>query len=321
LDVFAYGPPLRSAFGSTMDVSPGTTDTIEKSICPDLLEDPVQRKWVESLPVKERRPVCDLYNKVADLKSDKTNARFLKVDTLVRYLRFKEGKVKDAEKDLRAFLEWRKSFKVDEKVEGYETSQARTIFEKYTCHEAHGVDKNGIPVVYNPMGQSDPDGVCSLIGPQNWLIAHIHTVEKRQDLMQARGEELGICITGGVDVINVLGFEWGRAMSAIDAYGETSKLLDKYYPYRSLKVLLVNAPWVFTACWKIAKGIVSEGTQEALGAYGEKPKEWMPDLSKHVESDQIPVKFGGTGHADWYPKVPPSKIDKNDMLEEIQKKK
>lgn len=89
----------------------------------------------------------------------------------------------------------------------------------------------------------------------------------------------------------------------------------------SPKVLLINAPWVFTACFKIAKAIISEGTQEVLGAYGEKPKEWVPDLTKVVEVDQIPVKFGGTGDADWYPKQPPQKIDKNDMLEEMQKKK
>lgn len=37
-------------------------------------------------------------------------------------------------------------------------------------------------------------------------------------------------------MINVQGFEWGRAMLAIDAYSETAKLLDKYYPCRSSKV-------------------------------------------------------------------------------------
>lgn len=41
------------------------------------------------------------------------------------------------------------------------------------------------------MGFSDPDGVCGLIGPQNWLIAHIHAVERKQALMQKRGAELG----------------------------------------------------------------------------------------------------------------------------------
>lgn len=57
----------------------------------------------------------------------------MKVDTLIRFVRSQELKLKEAEKELRAYYEWRKSFKVDEKVAAFEKSEAKKIFEKYTC--------------------------------------------------------------------------------------------------------------------------------------------------------------------------------------------
>jgi hypothetical protein len=64
--------------------------------------------------------------------------------------------------------------------------------------------------------------------------------------------------------VDVTGFEWTRAMTAIDAYSDVSKLMDKYYPTRINKLLLVNSPWIFEACWKIAKAIIDENTREFI---------------------------------------------------------
>jgi len=194
-------------------------------------------------------------------------------------------------------------------VSNYETSEAKKIFDKYACHDMFGIDKNGLPVSYQPMGFADPAGIVDLIGAENWLIAHIWETEKRFAAARKLGAEKGVCLYNFIDIVDTTGFEWARAMTAIDAYADTAKLMDKYYPLRESKVALLNAPWIFQAAYKIAKVIMSEETQEAVCAYGEKKKEWMPDLLKLIDENQIPKQFGGTNENEWKLKLPP-KIEK-----------
>jgi hypothetical protein len=290
----------------------------DADFCPQILKDEIQSKWLASLPQKSWKPICELSNKLTDLQSEEAFKDHLMVDTLFRFLHVKNWKVSSAEKDIRAFFEWRKSFNVDEKVKQYETSQAKKIFDKYACITDFGKDKNGNTVRYSPMGHSDPEAICNLIGSENWFLAHVWATETSLKESRKNSKETGVLSFRYVMLIDVAGFEVGRAMRAIDAYSETAKLMDKYYPDRNAKVLLVNAPWVFSACFKVAKGIMDDSTNEAIGVYGDKPKEWLPDLTALVDPSQIPSQYGGT-QKDWVVPIPP-KIDKADMLDEIKEK-
>lgn len=293
---------------------------IEPEFCPDLLNDKVQSKWLQSLPEEEQQPVCELYNLVVDMKTEELQEH-MQVDTLIRWLRFKKLDVAAAAKELRSYLEWRQEFKVDEKCLAFDASEARKIFEKYTCSEFFGKDKNGVPVLYSPMGSTDPGGIVELIGSDNWMLAHLAAIERDQREQRVIAKESGKCITARALVIDVTGFECHRARKAIDVYADTAKLLDRYYPLRSSKVLLVNCPWLFTACWKIAKGIMDDATVAAIGVYGEKSKDWIPDFTEIVDIEEIPEAYGGKKGGDWKLPEPSHKVDKKDMLEEMKKKK
>lgn len=48
-----------------------------------------------------------------------------------------------------------------------------------------------MPLLFSPMGYSDPDGICGLIGNENWMIAHVWEVETQSKQARKLGAERG----------------------------------------------------------------------------------------------------------------------------------
>lgn len=61
-----------------------TTVDLEVDFCPDLLNDPIQSKWISSLPQPERKPVCELYNLLTEFKADVRHPMMMTESHLVR---------------------------------------------------------------------------------------------------------------------------------------------------------------------------------------------------------------------------------------------
>lgn len=287
---------------------------LDPSFCPRLLKDPIQSRWLNSLPVADRKPICELSLALEDLAADQSLQEHLQVDTLVRFVRLRKLKAQAAEKDIRAYFDWRKTFNVDEVVKNFEGSEAERLYRKYSLKQRFGVDKYGLDVVYSPIGTSDPKAYSDLIGADNFFNAHIAEIEVRYKEARAVGRKSGICCFNFIEIIDQTGFEWGRATDAPAVFERVSKEFDKYYPLRQRAVMLLNSPWTFTAIMKICKLFISEESQQSLSTYGDDPKDWIVDLSKLVELDQIPKCFGGKSEVEWTLKRPPTKVDKSESI-------
>ncbi|CBJ32831.1 conserved unknown protein [Ectocarpus siliculosus] len=70
----------------------------------------------------------------------------------------------------------------------------------------------------------------------------------------------------------------------------TAEVMQKHYPERQSRILVVNAPWWFAGIWKGVSGVLSSGTQAKLQIRG---KNFLPTLLEHVDASQIPSEYGG----------------------------
>ena len=60
--------------------------------------------------------------------------------------------------------------------------------------------------------------------------------------------------------------------------------MQKHYPERQSRILVVNAPWWFAGIWKGVSGILSSGTQAKLQIRG---TNFLPTLLEHVDALQV----------------------------------
>lgn len=64
--------------------------------------------------------------------------------------------------------------------------------------------------------------------------------------------------------------------------------MQKHYPERQSRILVVNAPWWFAGIWKGVSGILSSGTQAKLQIRG---TNFLPTLLEHVDASQVCFAF------------------------------
>jgi len=286
---------------------------LDPSFCPRILKDPVQSLWLKSLPKADRKPVCELSLALEDLANDTEIADHMMVDTLVRFVRVKKYKIPAAEKAIRAYYQWRKDYRVDERVQNWPGSEAQRLYEKYSCKKKFGVDQRGLVVVYSPVGWSDPKGYHDLIGGDNFFDSQVFEFETRMKEMRKIGAKTGVCLYDVIEIIDQTGFDWGRALDAVSAFERVAKEFDLYYPGRMRAVFLLNSPWTFNAIWKLCKLMIDDDSQAHMHTFSDDPKDYIVELTKHIDIDQIPKAYGGKSEDEFLLLKPPSKIDKSDL--------
>lgn len=70
----------------------------------------------------------------------------------------------------------------------------------------------------------------------------------------------------------------------------TAEVMQKHYPERQSRILVVNAPWWFAGIWKGVSGVLSSGTQAKLQIRG---TNFLPTLLEHVDASQVHLGGGG----------------------------
>lgn len=66
----------------------------------------------------------------------------------------------------------------------------------------------------------------------------------------------------------------------------TAEVMQKHYPERQSRILVVNAPWWFAGIWKTVSGMLASGTQAKLQIRG---ANFLPTLLEHVDASQVIV--------------------------------
>jgi hypothetical protein len=99
------------------------------------------------------------------------------------------------------------------------------------------------------------------------------------------GKVMTVLDVKGVGVMDLVG-ETLEAVRACMAFTQD------HYLERSSKVLIINAGWTFSNIWRMVSVFVNDVTKQKLFILS--PSETKAKLLEFIDSDQLPVMYGGT---------------------------
>ncbi|XP_022751959.1 patellin-3-like [Durio zibethinus] len=205
---------------------------------------------------------------------------------LLKFLRARDFKVKDAFIMLRNTIRWRKEFGIDELVE----QDLGDDLEKVVF--MHGFDKEGHPVCYNVYGEFQN---------KELYLKTFSDEEKRQNFLRWRIQFLEKSIRkldfspGGICTIfqvNDLKNSPGPAKWELrQATKQALQLLQDNYPEFVARQVFINVPWWYLAVNKMISPFLTQRTKSKFVFAG--PSKSAVTLFRYIAVEQVPVKYGG----------------------------
>uniref|UniRef100_A0A6M2EY90 CRAL-TRIO domain-containing protein n=1 Tax=Populus davidiana TaxID=266767 RepID=A0A6M2EY90_9ROSI len=206
---------------------------------------------------------------------------------LLKFLRARDFKVKDAFTMLKSTIRWRKEFGIDELLEqdlGFH-DLGKVVF-------MHGLDKEGHPVCYNVYGEFQNKELYK---------NSFSDEEKRQRFLRWRIQFLEKSIRaldfspGGISTIvqvNDLKNSPGPAKRELrQATRQALQLLQDNYPEFVAKQIFINVPWWYLTVNRMISPFLTQRTRSKFVFAG--PSKSAETLTRYITAEQIPVKYGG----------------------------
>ncbi|KAA3479722.1 patellin-3-like [Gossypium australe] len=190
---------------------------------------------------------------------------------LLKFLRARDFKVKEAFTMLQNTIRWRKEFGIDELVEqDFGNDLEKVVF-------MHGFDKEGHPVCYNVYGEFQNKELYQKTFSdeekrQNFLRWRIQFLEK--SIRKLDFSPGGICTIVQInDLKNSPGLtKWELRQATKQAL----RLLQDNYPEFVARQVFINVPWWYLAVNKMISPFLTQRTR-----------------SKYIAAEQVPVRYGG----------------------------
>ncbi|XP_047318434.1 phosphatidylinositol/phosphatidylcholine transfer protein SFH2-like [Impatiens glandulifera] len=214
-------------------------------------------------------------------------------ETLKRFLLARDGNVVKAHKMLVDCLNWRIQSEVDSILSKpiVPTQLYRSIRDSQLMGVS-GYSKQGLPVIAVGVGLSTYDKASV----NYYVQSHIQMNEYRDRVILPSatikfGRYIGTC----VKILDMTGLKLS-ALNQIKLLTVVSTIDDLNYPEKTEIYYIVNAPYIFSACWKVVKPLLQERTRnrvQVLQGCG------TEDLLKIMDYESLPhfCKKEGSGSA------------------------
>ncbi|CAN6220848.1 unnamed protein product, partial [Urochloa humidicola] len=182
-------------------------------------------------------------------------------ETLVRFLKAREWHVNKAQKMLVESLNWRIQNEIDNILEKpiIPVDLYRSIRDTQLVGLS-GYSKEGIPVFAVGVGLSTYDKASV----NYYVQSHIQINEYRDRfILPMVTKKYGRPITTCIKVLDMTGLKLS-ALNQMKIVTAISTVDDLNYPEKTETYYIVNAPYIFSACWKVVKPLLQERTRKKV---------------------------------------------------------
>ncbi|KAL3850968.1 hypothetical protein ACJIZ3_012850 [Penstemon smallii] len=224
-------------------------------------------------------------------------------ETLTRFLKAREGNVPKAHKMLLDCLKWRVQNGIDEilakpivPVELYRAIRDSQLIG------LSGYTYEGLPIFAVGAGMTTFDKASV----HYYIQSHIQINEYRDhvvlvSILPAATKKFGKHVSKSIKVLDMTGLKLS-ALNQIKLMTIISSIDDLNYPEKTLTYYIVNAPYVFSACWKVVKPLLQERTRRKINVLSGCGQE---DLLKVMDYSSLPhfcrkKTSGSSKHLDSY---------------------
>ncbi|KAL2253368.1 phosphatidylinositol/phosphatidylcholine transfer protein SFH2 [Sesamum indicum] len=182
-------------------------------------------------------------------------------ETLTRFLKAREGNVTKAHKMLVDCLNWRVQNDIDDML-------AKPIIPEELYRAIRdsqliglsGYSYEGLPVFAVGVGLSTFDKASV----HYYVQSHIQINEYRDRvILPAATKKYGKHVSKCIKVLDMTGLKFS-ALNQIKLMTIISSIDDLNYPEKTQTYYIVNAPYVFSACWKVVKPLLQERTRRKI---------------------------------------------------------
>ncbi|XP_065852957.1 SEC14 cytosolic factor isoform X1 [Euphorbia lathyris] len=217
-------------------------------------------------------------------------------ETLVRFLKAREWNVTKAHKMLVDCLHWRIQNEIDSILAKpiIPTDLYRAIRDSQLIGMP-GYSREGLPVFAIGVGLSTFDKASV----HYYVQSHIQINEYRDRIvLPAASKKHGRPINTCVKVLDMTGLKLS-ALSQIKLLTMISTVDDLNYPEKTKTYYIVNAPYIFSACWKVVKPLLQERTRKKVQVLSGNGRE---ELLKIMDLTSLPhfckrEGSGSSGHS------------------------
>uniref|UniRef100_A0A7C8YGY1 CRAL-TRIO domain-containing protein n=1 Tax=Opuntia streptacantha TaxID=393608 RepID=A0A7C8YGY1_OPUST len=212
-------------------------------------------------------------------------------ETLIRFLKARDWNVDKAHKMLIDCLNWRVQNEIDNILAKpiIPDDLYRKIRESQLVGMS-GYSKEGLPVIAVGVGNSTYDKASV----HYYVQSHIQMNEYRDRvILPLSSKQSGRPITTCVKVLDMTGLKLS-ALNQIKILTVISTIDDLNYPEKTDTYYIVNAPYIFSACWKVVKPLLQERTRKKIQVLQGCGKD---ELLKIMDYDSLPhfCKKEGSG--------------------------
>lgn len=214
---------------------------------------------------------------------------------LLRFLRARKFEFLKTVEMIKNDIEWRKQIGADTALETFPKNKYFKACTDYWPAVVAGKDKFGVPVLFERLGNVDPKSLCSQVPQEDLVAYHIYVMETAEarwrETAKTAGPEAadgGILYVedfGGLGMrhFNSAGLNMVKMLSAID---------QDHYPETLRKVIVCNAPSVFSALWKVISPWLDAMTKGKIEIF--KSTGFLEAVQNEgVSIDDIPIYMGG----------------------------
>ncbi|XP_028800364.1 SEC14 cytosolic factor isoform X1 [Neltuma alba] len=182
-------------------------------------------------------------------------------ETLVRFLKAREWHVSKAHKMLVDCLNWRVQNEIDNILSKpiVPPDLYRAVRDSQLIGLS-GYSREGLPVFAIGVGLSTFDKASV----HYYVQSHIQVNEYRDRvILPTTSKKHGRPITTCVKVLDMTGLKLS-ALNQIKLLTIISSIDDLNYPEKTNTYYIVNAPYIFSACWKVVKPLLQERTRKKV---------------------------------------------------------
>ncbi|XAR56808.1 hypothetical protein NMG60_11037412 [Bertholletia excelsa] len=212
-------------------------------------------------------------------------------ETLLRFLKAREGDVFKAYNMLVDCLKWRIQNEIDKILTKPIIPDAlyRAVRDSYLVGMS-GYSRKGLPVIAIGVGLSTYDKASI----HYYVQSHIQMNEYRDRvILPCATKKFGRHICTCVKVLDMTGLKLS-ALNQIKLLSVISNIDDLNYPEKTDTYYIVNAPYIFSACWKVVRPLLQERTRKKVQVLSGCGRD---DLLKIMDYESLPhfCKREGSG--------------------------
>jgi hypothetical protein len=166
---------------------------------------------------------------------------------------------------------------------------------RYFPHAHHGFDRKGQPIYIDCTGKLDVDTCLGGVTVEEVLQSHVIMMEFQNRILMAEGSQaVGHTVHRMCNIVDMKGASMRLASrKAMDVFKGIAAVDQDNYPETMGATYVVNAPWVFTAVWKLVRVFLDDGVTAKVHILGE-GEPTRKALLEAVDPAQLPAFLGGT---------------------------